>query len=364
MTSKPHIEVENLEVSFGAVPAVRGVSFTVMHGEQLTLLGPSGCGKTTTLRAIAGLEKPVAGEICIDGTPIYSAARNINVPAEKRGMSMVFQSYAIWPHMTVFDNVAYGLRVRREDAAAIKDKVMRALALVQMQAFADRRASQLSGGQQQRVALARAFVFQPSVLLFDEPLSNLDAKLRADMRIELRELQHRLGITSVYVTHDLEEALAMSDHIVVMRDGLVEQTGTPDEIYRLPRSAFVADFIGSANLVHGRNRRDLATDGLLALETAGGQVIYGNAYGRNVGDELTVSVRTVHLQISPQRPAGDRNVWQARVEKTVFQGDFTQVHVLWGDQRLIARCVALDPLPTGQEVFITVDPKRVVLLGA
>ena len=364
MTPKPHIEVENLEVSFDAVPAVRGVSFTVMQGEQLTLLGPSGCGKTTTLRAIAGLEKPVAGEIRIDRVPIYSAARNINIPAEKRGMSMVFQSYAIWPHMSVFDNVAYGLRVRREQAAAIKDKVVQALALVQMQAFADRRASQLSGGQQQRVALARAFIFQPSVLLFDEPLSNLDAKLRADMRIELRELQHRLGITSVYVTHDLEEALAMSDRIVVMRDGLVEQTGTPDEIYRLPRSAFVADFIGSANLVHGRNRRDLAHDGLFALETTGGQVIYGTAYGRPAGDEVTVSVRTVHLQISPQRPAGDRNVWKTHVEKTVFQGDFTQVHVLWGDQRLIARCAASDPLPAGEEVFITVDPKRVVLLGA
>jgi len=364
MVSKPHIEVENLEVYFGAVPAVRGVSFTVIHGEQLTLLGPSGCGKTTTLRAIAGLEKPVAGEIRIDGTPIYSAARNINVPAEKRGLSMVFQSYAIWPHMSVFDNVAYGLRVRREEAAAIKNKVMQALALVQMQALVDRRASQLSGGQQQRVALARAFVFQPSVLLFDEPLSNLDAKLRADMRIELRELQHRLGITSVYVTHDLEEALAMSDRIVVMRDGLVEQTGAPDEIYRLPCSAFVADFVGSANLVHGRNRRDLAQDGVLAIETPGGQVIYGYAYGRPAGDELTVSVRTVHVQISPQRPAGDRNVWPARVEKTVFQGDFTQVHVLWGDQRLIARCAAFDPLPAGQEVFIAVDPKRVVLLGA
>ena len=364
MVSKPHIEVENLEVYFGAVPAVRGVSFTVIHGEQLTLLGPSGCGKTTTLRAIAGLEKPVAGEIRIDGTPIYSAARNINVPAEKRGLSMVFQSYAIWPHMSVFDNVAYGLRVRREEAAAIKNKVMQALALVQMQALADRRASQLSGGQQQRVALARAFVFQPSVLLFDEPLSNLDAKLRADMRIELRELQHRLGITSVYVTHDLEEALAMSDRIVVMRDGRVEQTGAPDEIYRLPCSAFVADFVGSANLVHGRNRRDLAQDGVLAIETPGGQVIYGYAYGRPAGDELTVSVRTVHVQITPQRPAGDRNVWRARVEKTVFQGDFTQVHVLWGDQRLIARCAAFDPLPAGQEVFIAVDPKRVVLLGA
>src|SRR4029078_4985497 len=273
MAPKPHIEVDNLEVYFGAVPAVRGVSFTVLHGEQLTLLGPSGCGKTTTLRAIAGLEKPVAGEIRIDGAPIYSAARGIHVPAEKRGLSMVFQSYAIWPHMTVFDNVAYGLRVRRASAPEIKEKVGHALDLVQLSEFAGRRASQLSGGQKQRVALARAFVFSPSVLLFDEPLSNLDAKLRADMRIELRDLQHRLGITSVYVTHDLEEALAMSDRIAVMRDGLIEQLGTPDEIYNLPQSAFGADFVGSSNLIRGRNRRDLATGDGFALETPDGRIV-------------------------------------------------------------------------------------------
>jgi ABC-type Fe3+/spermidine/putrescine transport system ATPase subunit len=362
MAPKPHIEVENLEVSFGAVPAVRGVSFTVTHGEQLTLLGPSGCGKTTILRAIAGLEKPVAGEIRIDGAPIYSAARNINVPAEKRGLSMVFQSYAIWPHMSVFDNVAYGLRVRREEAAAIRNKVIQALALVQMQAFADRRASQLSGGQQQRVALARAFVFQPSVLLFDEPLSNLDAKLRADMRIELRELQHRLGITSVYVTHDLEEALAMSDRIVVMRDGIIEQVGAPGEIYNLPRNAFVADFVGSANLIRGRNRTDLAIDDLVALETPAGHIVYGMAQGRAAGAALTFSVRTVHLRLSPQRLEAARNVWPVRVERSVFQGDFTQTHIAWGDQRLVIRGAAMEPLPEGSEAFMTVEPKRVVLL--
>ena len=181
---------------YGSVPAVRGVGFNVLPGEQLTLLGPSGCGKTTTLRAIAGLEQPTAGEIRIDGVTVYSAEQRINMRAEKRGLSMVFQSYAIWPHMTVFENVAYGLRVRRTGAAEIAEKVHHALDMVQMRSFASRRAAQLSGGQQQRVALARAFVFSPSVLLFDEPLSNLDAKLRADMRIELRELQHRLGITS------------------------------------------------------------------------------------------------------------------------------------------------------------------------
>jgi ABC-type Fe3+/spermidine/putrescine transport system ATPase subunit len=363
MPGQPHIEVENLEISYGKVPAVRGVSFTVQPGEQLTLLGPSGCGKTTTLRAVAGLEQPTAGEIRIGGAPVYSSARKINVPAEKRGLSMVFQSYAIWPHMTVFENVAYGLRVRRAAAVEITEKVHSALDMVQMRDFAARRASQLSGGQQQRVALARAFVFQPSVLLFDEPLSNLDAKLRADMRIELRDLQHRLGITSLYVTHDLEEALAMSDRIVVMRDGLVEQTGTPDEIYRLPRSAFVADFIGSANLIRGRNRLDLSAGDLIALETADGQVMYGMACGRAAGAELTFSVRTVHLQISGERPPGDKNVWPVRVEKTVFQGDFSQLHIVWGTQRLIARCAAMEPIAPGSEVFMTVDPRRAVLLG-
>jgi ABC-type Fe3+/spermidine/putrescine transport system ATPase subunit len=363
-SGKPHIEVENLEIHYGDVLAVRGVSFVVLPGEQLTLLGPSGCGKTTTLRAIAGLEKPSAGEIRIDGAPVYSSARSINIPAEKRGLSMVFQSYAIWPHMSVFDNVAYGLRVRRLGRAEIAEKVDHALGQVQMRAFAQRSASQLSGGQQQRVALARAFVFQPSVLLFDEPLSNLDAKLRADMRIELRELQHRLGITSVYVTHDLEEALAMSDRIAVMRDGLIEQLGTPDDIYNLPQSAFVADFIGSSNLIRGRNRPDLASSDTFALETADGRVVHGTAYGRPAGDALTVSVRTVHLRISPQPLAGKQNVWPVEIEQTVFQGDFTQVLIRWGEQRLTARCAAMEPIASGSPMFLSIDPRRVVLLSA
>jgi ABC-type Fe3+/spermidine/putrescine transport system ATPase subunit len=359
-----HIEVNRLEIYYGSVPAVRGVSFKVFPGEQLSLLGPSGCGKTTTLRAIAGLEQPTAGEIRIDGVTVYSSERRVNIRAEKRGLSMVFQSYAIWPHMTVFENVAYGLRVRRAAAEEITEKVHHALDMVQMRSFATRRASQLSGGQQQRVALARAFVFSPSVLLFDEPLSNLDAKLRADMRIELRELQHRLGITSVYVTHDLEEALAMSDRIVVMRDGLIEQTGTPDEIYRLPNSAFVADFVGSANLIRGRHRGDLDGDGLIALETSAGHVVYGMAYGRPVGSEPVVSVRTVHVRISTEPPIAVQNVWRVPVKQTVFQGDFTQVHVGWGEQHLVARCAAMEPLAVGRDVYISIEPRHVVILGA
>jgi ABC-type Fe3+/spermidine/putrescine transport system ATPase subunit len=362
MAGQAHIEVEALEVLYGAVLAVRGVSFTVQPGEQLTLLGPSGCGKTTTLRAIAGLERPSAGEIRIGGTPVYSSAKRVNIPAEQRGLSMVFQSYAIWPHMTVFENVAYGLRVRRESRADIETKVDRALDMVQMRDYRERRASQLSGGQQQRVALARAFVFQPSVLLFDEPLSNLDAKLRGDMRLELRELQHRLGITSVYVTHDLEEALAISDRIVVMRNGVIEQIGSPAEIYHLPRNAFVADFVGSANLIRGRHRTDLDGDGLVALETPTGQIIHGMAYGRPIGDALTFAVRTVHLRFTRERPAEMRNVWPVKVEHAVFQGDFTQVHLAWGDQRLVIRAAAMEPVQEGEGAYLTVEPRRVVVL--
>jgi len=359
-----HIEVKDLVVQYGHVMAVRGVSFAVRLGEQLTLLGPSGCGKTTTLRAIAGLEPPTSGEIVIGGTPVFSSVKRISVPAERRGLSMVFQSYAIWPHMTVFDNVAYGLRVRRMGGREIAEKVGSALDMVQMGDFAQRSASKLSGGQQQRVALARAFVFSPSVLLFDEPLSNLDAKLRAEMRIELRELQHRVGITSVYVTHDLEEALAISDRIVVMRDGVIAQIGSPFEIYNYPRNAFVADFVGSANLIRGRHRPECGRDGLIALETAGGTLVYGTAHGRPIGAEGVFSVRTIHLGLSREAPPAQANVWPVRVRRSVFQGDFTQYQVDWEDRQLVVRCTAADPLAEGEQAYLTVDPRRCVLLEA
>jgi len=361
-----HIEVKDLVVRYGHVTAVAGVSFSVRPGEQLTLLGPSGCGKTTTLRAVAGLEPPTSGEIVIGGTPVFSSAKRINVLAERRGLSMVFQSYAIWPHMTVFDNVAYGLRVRRLGAREIADKVRWALGMVQMEGFAERGASKLSGGQQQRVALARAFVFSPSVLLFDEPLSNLDAKLRAEMRIELRELQHRVGITSVYVTHDLEEALAISDRIVVMREGAIAQIGTASEIYNFPRNAFVADFVGSANLIRGRHRPECGRDGLIALETPGGTLVYGTTHGRPVGADGVFSVRTIHLGLSREAPPlqapPQANVWPVRIRRRVFQGDFTQYHVDWEDRQLVVRCAATDPLDEGEQAYLTVDPRRCVLL--
>ena len=361
--SRASIEVRDLVVRYGGVVAVRGVTFTVGAGEHVTLLGPSGCGKTTTLRAIAGLEKPASGEIRIGGEPVFSSSPSVNVPAERRGLSMVFQSYAIWPHMSVFDNVAYGLRVRKRPEAEVAARVREALDLVQLAELETRSASKLSGGQQQRVALARAFVFSPSVLLFDEPLSNLDAKLRAEMRVELKELQRRLDITSVYVTHDLEEALAISDRIVVMRDGVIEQVGTPAEIYDRPRNTFVADFVGSANLIRGRRRADLEREGTVVLETPGGALVHGTALDRRAGAEALVAVRTVHLRLERARPATAAvNAWPARIRRRVFQGDLTQYHVDWDGRTLIVRAAAAEAMAEGDEVFVSAEPRHCVLL--
>ena len=359
--SRASIEVRDLLVRYGAVDAVRGVSFDVAAGEHVTLLGPSGCGKTTTLRAIAGLERPTSGEIRIGGAVVFSSTRRVNVSAERRGISMVFQSYAIWPHMSVFDNVAYGLRVRKLAEAEVATRVREALDLVQLGAFGARSAAKLSGGQQQRVALARAFVFSPSVLLFDEPLSNLDAKLRAEMRVELKELQRRLDITSVYVTHDLEEALAISDRIVVMRDGAIEQIGTPSDIYDRPRNTFVADFVGSANLIRGRRRLDLERDGRVVLETAGGALVHGVQAGTRADGAGLLAVRTVRLRLARVRP-GDVNVWPARIRRRVFQGDFTEYRVEWDGRELVVRAAAGEPFADGDQVFVSVAPEDCVLL--
>jgi ABC-type Fe3+/spermidine/putrescine transport system ATPase subunit len=266
--------------------------------------------------------------------------------------------------MTVFDNVAYGLRVRGRSAAEIKTRVGEVLDLVQMGAYAGRSAAQLSGGQQQRVALARACAFSPSVLLFDEPLSNLDAKLRGDMRIELRELQHRLGVTSLYVTHDLEEALAMSDTIVVMRAGRIEQAGPPAEIYNYPRTEFVADFVGSANLIRGRVRPDLAADGAIAIETAGGQVVHGTAHGRAPGTDACLAVRAVHLALTAEPRPGARNSWPVTVHRSVFLGDLTQVHVIWAGRELVVRQSGMQHWAEGQAAHLSAEPRHCVLLEA
>jgi len=275
---------------------------------------------------------------------------------------MVFQNYALFPHMSVAENVAYGLTVRRLTREEITKRVAEALHMTRLEGFGERAIRELSGGQQQRVALARAFVFSPAVLLFDEPLSNLDAKLRAEMRLEIKELQRTLGITSVYVTHDLEEALAISDRIVVMRDGMIEQTGTPTEIYDRPRNRFVADFVGSANLIEGRLRPDLAAEGLVAIETASGAIVRGVAHDRRPGARPCFSVRTVHVRLSRQRPPAQVNVWPAIVRRRVFQGDFTQYHADWEGRTLVVRGLAAEGIEEGSTAYVAVEPRHCVLL--
>lgn len=243
--------IEGLSKQFGTTQVVDGVDLHVANGEFVVFLGPSGCGKTSTLRLIAGLESPTGGTIRIGGRLVSAPAQNIFVRPEERGIGMVFQSYAIWPHMTVFENVAYPLRVRRWRKAAIRDKVQQALDLVDLSGAGPRPATALSGGQMQRVALARALIFDPDLLLFDEPLSNLDLKLRERLRVELKALQRRTGITSIYVTHDQAEAVELGDRIVVMQGGRVVQIGQLVELYQQPRTRFVAEFIGSANIGGG-----------------------------------------------------------------------------------------------------------------
>src|SRR3954470_4717153 len=245
----PSVTLHGVGRHFGALKAVDAVDLSVEHGEFVTLLGPSGCGKTTTLRMVAGLEQNDTGSIVIGGRVVSDAVAGLFVPPDQRKLGMVFQSYAIWPHMTVFDNVAYPLSVRHVAKAEIKARVMRALQLVEMEAYAERPAPALSGGQQQRVAIARPLVFEPEVLLLDEPLSNLDARLRAQMGDEFRALQRRLKITTLYVTHDQEEAMALSDRAVVMDRGRALQVGAPEDVYRRPNSETVAAFFGAPNLL-------------------------------------------------------------------------------------------------------------------
>ena len=298
------LEVRGLCKRFGSVPAVAEVSLTVPAGAFLTFLGPSGCGKTTVLRLLAGLELPDAGLIRLGGRTVFSHGEGVFVPAGDRGLGLVFQSYALWPHMTVFENIAFGLQVRRQDRAAIAEAVRRALAYMQLDGLEGRYPQELSGGQQQRVALARMLVARPRIFLMDEPLSNLDARLRMDMRGELKRIHRDAGATTVYVTHDQGEALTMATHVAVMRAGRIEQLGSPREIYRRPASLFVADFVGSPgiNRIAGR----LAAHGDVAgLETAAGRFAT-TAPAALAGREVVGAVRPEDLELTD--PDGGRRV--------------------------------------------------------
>lgn len=347
---------------FGAVTAVDGVSLDVAPGELYFLLGPSGCGKTTLLRCLAGFYELDGGAIRLDGKDISS------VPAYRRDTGMVFQSYALWPHMTVRENVAFGLRMRRTPAAELAERTDRALRVVRMESMAARRPNELSGGQQQRVALARALVVHPRCLLLDEPLSNLDAKLRLEMRGEIRRICKEAGLTAVYVTHDQKEALSIADRIAVLRDGRVEQTGIPEEIYRRPRSTFVAGFVGETNFLPGRVTA--VSTGACRVSTAAGELTAAlPGAGPTVGRAVTLSIRPESVRLTPP-PADAPNRFRASVHDTVYQGELAQhqatlpgvagavpatLKVFELNPRLLAR-------DHSAEATVWVDPDDVVLL--
>jgi ABC-type Fe3+/spermidine/putrescine transport system ATPase subunit len=315
-----NLRLQDLTKVFGRTRAVDQLSLEISSGEFLTLLGPSGCGKSTTLRLIAGLERPDAGSIEMGDRIITSAERRVFLPPEKRGMGMVFQSYAVWPHMTVAQNVAFPLKLRHMPEQEQRQRVSAALNMVGLGGLESRGATQLSGGQQQRVALARALVHNPEMLLLDEPLSNLDAKLREQMRLELRLLQKRLGITTIFVTHDQAEAMVLSDRIVVMNRGHIEQMGTPDDIYERPASRFVMDFVGRVNYVLAEVAE--ATDGsvtIRSLENPEIQVGRPASNGEAVGDRVTLCIRPEDVRVAPPDQVG-ANGWRATVQAVTYLG--------------------------------------------
>lgn len=348
--SSHNVIIQNAVKRYGSFIAVDNISLTVQQGEFFTLLGPSGCGKTTLLRMIAGFNT-------VDGGTIHFGDQLINdVPAHKRDIGMVFQNYAIFPHLTVWDNVAYGLKARRVANAEIKRRVEEALELVQIASLATRRPNELSGGQQQRVALARAFVIEPRVLLMDEPLSNLDAKLRVQMRVIIKKLQRRLGITTIYVTHDQEEALSISDRIAVMKDGRIMQVGSPSQIYKKPENPFVAGFIGISNFI------DCTIDGTepknARLSIHNGEIDMHVRLHRPYQGKGKISARPEQLTFAGSGLKG-------HIELSTFLGDFIEYEVLLQEGQTVQineyTKDTADIKPIGEEVRVTFDPERVTV---
>ena len=331
--------------------AVKDTSLDIEPGSFVTLLGPSGCGKTTTLRMIAGFESPDEGEIYLGGEPINALTPN------KRDTAMVFQSYALLPHYNIFDNVAYGLKLRKMDKETIKTKVTNILKLVGLEGMEARMTNQLSGGQQQRVALARALVLEPGVLLFDEPLSNLDAKLRVSMRTEIRRIQQEAGITAVYVTHDQSEAMAISDKIIIMEKGIVAQMGSPQEIYYHPKSEFVADFIGEANFLKGPLKSKNGSDGV--VDISGTKVDVKEISHFGIGDTCTLVLRPESAVLA------DAGQLPCRVILSCFMGSYQNYHVMVGDT--LVKITDFNPknkkiYDVGDKAYVKFDPANVHVL--
>jgi len=336
------ITINKVTKFFDKVEVIREFNEVINDKEFVTLLGPSGCGKTTMLRMIAGFEKPSSGEISIGGVLVSSA--KTFVPPEQRGIGMVFQSYAVWPHMTVFENVAYPLKVARVPKAEIKTRVEKILETVHLGQYAHRIPSQLSGGQQQRVALGRALVSEPKLLLLDEPLSNLDAKLRESMRFEIKDIQKNFGITVVYVTHDQTEAMAMSDRIMVLNHGIIQQVATPTEIYRHPANQFVADFVGKVNFLKGE-----AANGKITLSDIGQSIPYDGPYS----GKMTVAIRPENIVLSPPDPSSSPyGILEGTLLSMFYLGDINDCRVEINGEilRVIAESNSFDTLKEGQKI--------------
>ncbi len=360
------IRVEGLHHEYrgkrGRVLAVNGISFDVEEGEFYTLLGPSGCGKTTTLRCIAGLERPMSGTISLGDVVVVSSRRT--VPTHLRDIGMVFQDYAVWPHMSVFENVAFPLQVGKErlTKGEIRRRVEESLALVNMADYIDRPATQLSGGQQQRLSLARALVRQPKVLLLDEPLSNLDDRLRDQMRGELRLLQRRVKVTTLFVTHDQIEALSMSNRIAVMNKGEIVQEGTPRDIYFEPNSEFVASCVGAKNFIRGKPGQKDGESALLRVDTSLGTLMCR-------GDDLAVDRSSVVVAIRPEactvadEDTGAPNTFAAEVEAALFTGEAVEYRVKSGDQILHIKANARSRHNRGASVYVTLPPQECVVVA-
>ncbi|HEY1267930.1 MAG TPA: ABC transporter ATP-binding protein [Candidatus Binatia bacterium] len=358
------VTLRALTKKFGEAAAVDRLDLDIGDGEFVSLLGPSGCGKTTTLRLLAGFLQPDGGEIRV-GQKVVSSPSAL-IPPERRNMSMIFQSYAVWPHMTVFQNVAYGLKLKKLNSGEIAKKVERMLRLVHLDALAARYPGELSGGQQQRVALARALVVEPEILLLDEPLSNLDANLREEMRFEIRRLHEEFRITTVYVTHDQAEAMVTSDRIAVMHQGHIVQLGAPEEIFDRPKTRFVAEFIGKTNILSGtlENGRSVTLGDGLKLSVLAGD-------GLAPGKEVFVCIRPHSLRLTPSAEEAEAgrakgmNLFDGVVQRRVYFGDANDYIVELPAQRLNLRVVApaTQKYEAGQKVFALADPEQCVLVG-
>ncbi|MGD8441950.1 MAG: ABC transporter ATP-binding protein, partial [Desulfobacterales bacterium] len=356
------IEIQGLFKRFKNVVAINHIQLEVKKGEMLTLLGPSGCGKTTTLRCIAGLERPDEGDIIIDGKPMLSQGF---VQPSKRGIGMVFQNYAVWPHMKVYNNVVYGLKLQRLSRQSIKEKAQTVLKLVGLDGLEDRYPAQLSGGQQQRVALARALVGNPKVLLLDEPLSNLDAKLREELRFEIKSLVRRMGITSVYVTHDQAEAMVISDRIAVMESGNVVQIGNAQEIYQKPANRFVADFIGTMNFMSGKVVEVVPDSNAVYVRTEFSEKMLCAIPDHTVvkaGEKVYASIRPEDVEIYTESPQTKENLFKGTIVHKAYLGNFLYFFVNVNDTMIRAQVPHHLPQEEGQELYLCLNPQKSVVL--